>query len=482
MATSVFLPPADLMQSSRLLVRITAAAAVFAGCFAQAAHAQGFGLSEIGSCAVARGFAVTGAICKDASVIFWNPAAATRLPLGKTLTVGAAAIKVTGGFRQDTTNIRYKSDAPVEFPPHLFGTYNWGRWSGGLGVYVPYGLTSQWKEDFPGRFSALKASLQTIYVQPNIAYALTPSWSVGIGPVYGHSSVELIQGVDLSEQVATQTPQVIRFGQLGIPSQTEFARAKLKGSGSAWGVNVGVHGQVTPEWVFGARYISELKFKYKDADATFQQIPTGIQLTANNPLSLPAGPLDNFLATQFIPGAPLANQKGSSEITHPWQAQAGVGYTGFPGTTLSADIARIGWSAFKTLPVSFEGGAPDRELLEDYHDIWALRLGAEHIVQSVGTWQGWALRGGLSFAQSPAPAETVTPLLPDMNRRNFSVGVGVPLRKGITLDASYLYVGTSGRRGRIHERNLPSETALELNTGAYDLRASVLSLGLSASF
>ena len=43
------------------------------------AHAQGFGLNEIGSCAIGRGFAVTGAPCRDASAIYWHPAATTSL-------------------------------------------------------------------------------------------------------------------------------------------------------------------------------------------------------------------------------------------------------------------------------------------------------------------------------------------------------------------------------------------------------------------
>ena len=38
-------------------------------------HAQAFGLNEIGSCALGRAFANTGAPCEDASSIYWNPAA-----------------------------------------------------------------------------------------------------------------------------------------------------------------------------------------------------------------------------------------------------------------------------------------------------------------------------------------------------------------------------------------------------------------------
>src|SRR5690606_34936272 len=118
------------MQVTRLHIgSVAATLALITTAPATIAHAQGFGLSEIGSCAVGRGFAVTAATCHDASVIYWNPAAAVRLP-GKTVTAGDALIKVLGSFRQDTTNRRYKGDAPTEFPPHFFANYtsNTGQW------------------------------------------------------------------------------------------------------------------------------------------------------------------------------------------------------------------------------------------------------------------------------------------------------------------------------------------------------------------
>src|SRR5215210_1638776 len=53
--------------------------------------AQGFGLNDVGTCAVARGYSATGAPCLDGSVIYWNPAAATRL---KRFTVYAGATPI----------------------------------------------------------------------------------------------------------------------------------------------------------------------------------------------------------------------------------------------------------------------------------------------------------------------------------------------------------------------------------------------------
>src|SRR6476660_1048561 len=76
------------------------------------AGAQGFALNEIGSCAIARGFAVTGGGCMDASLIFWNPAGAARLENGSAL-LGLSAIQLNGKFTRDTIGTEYKSDAPL---------------------------------------------------------------------------------------------------------------------------------------------------------------------------------------------------------------------------------------------------------------------------------------------------------------------------------------------------------------------------------
>jgi long-chain fatty acid transport protein len=435
---------------------------------------QGFGLNEVGTCAVSRGFAVTGSPCADASTIFWNPGAAADLT-GNSISLGASNIALRGSFRQDTTGRKYDSNISPAIVPAVFAAMRVGRGSIGIGAYVPYGLTSQWNDNFPGRFSALKASLQTIYIQPNFAYQANENWSIGAGPIFGHSTVELTQALDLSQQSASGP---VTFGMLGIASETEFGRAKLKGSANAVGYNLGVHGKFG-DWSIGARFLSQLTFKYRNADATFTQVPTNLTLPLNNPVNPSAAvPVDALIAGQFAAGGALVSQTGNSEIVHPWQMQGGVGYNGFTDTRLSVDIARLGWSAFNTLPISFNGpaAAESRSLIEDYNDSWAFRFGAEH------SFHSWTGRAGYSFANTPAPDVTVTSLLPDMNRRNFSLGAEIPMGPRYHFELAYLHVNTPGRRGRTMERTSMSQDVAQLNTGSYDLSADVISAAFNLHF
>jgi long-chain fatty acid transport protein len=361
------------------------------------ARSQAFGLNEIGTCALARAFAATGAPCDDASTVYWNPGALPK-ERGFSVLAGAAVIALKGDFTRDTTFERYDTDAPTAVVPHLFVNYRTaGRLAYGLGVYVPYGLTSEWKDDFPGRFAAKKAALQTIYVQPNVAFQLLEGWSVGAGPVIGHSSVELVQAIDLSQQRTSATGPT--FGQLGIPKNTEFARATLKGDAFAFGAHVGVHGRLTEDWEIGARFLTPVYFKYEDADASFESRSTGLTLAPNNPLGAPAGtPVDALLAPQFTTGA-LVAQKVKTRIMHPAQVQLGVGYSGIERTVIALDYAWVGWkAAFKELPVDFQGPATDRLLLENYNNTSSLRLGVEHRLQG-----GATLRGGVGGMEEGGP-------------------------------------------------------------------------------
>jgi long-chain fatty acid transport protein len=453
-----------------------------------ALHAQAFGLNEIGSCAVGRAYAVTASPCRDASTIFWNPAAATWVN-GWNVTAGVAAIAVDGSFTQDTSRRKFNSEVPTSWVPHVFINYHspTSKAAFGVGVYVPYGLTSQWSNDFPGRFSAKKATLSTVYVQPNFAWQITPEWSIGGGPIYGHSSVELIQSLDLSQQ---SVPGVGSFGQIGIATGTEFARARIKGSADAWGAQIGVAGHPSPNWSVGARFMTPLEFKYDNADATFNQVATNLVVGGDLPgpggtTAIKAGtPVDAVVGPQFQSGGALVAQNASTKITHPAQIQAGVAYSGYKNWLLEADYAFIGWKRFDVLPVTFDGPAASssRTLIENYNNSSAIRLGAEYTIPT----DGWKLRAGFAGVASAAPPETVTPLLPEQDRSYGTFGIGIPIMKTFTLDASYAHIFTPGARGRTAERVVgqPSAnlTASQINTGVFDLSANVFSFTIKASF
>jgi long-chain fatty acid transport protein len=444
--------------------------------------AQGFGVSEIGACAVARGYAATATPCQDASTIYWNPAAATSLS-GWSFSGGVSSIALKGRFTQDTTGRSWNSNAPTAYVPNVFLNYHApsSQLAWGIGVYVPYGLTSQWPADFPGSIEASKASISTFYVQPNVAWQINPVWSVGGGPIVGHSSVQLIQGLDLSQQVTF--PGGPTFAQLGVAAGTDFAQATLKGSATAYGAQVGVQGRFSDGIAIGARYLTPLEFTYSNATVAFTQVPTGLIVGGDvqSPF-LKGTPIDQLVAPQFAAGGLLVDQAVSTKIVHPAQLQAGISYSGYQNWLLEADYAWEGWRRFASLPLTFANPALDKTLIEDYNNTSAIRLGAEYTEHGSGWTNGVKLRAGFVGVASAAPPETVTPLLPEQDRSYGTFGIGLPLMSRWAIDATYAHIWTPGARGRIVERTSESQTAAQLNTGVYNLSANIFSLTLKASF
>ena len=446
------------------------------------AGAQGFALNEIGSCALGRAFATTAGGCADASLIFWNPAATTRLE-GNSLLGGLALINIKGSFTRDTNGRKYDADVPTQPPPHLFFSHKakGSKLAVGAGFYYPYGLTSQWGADFPGRFESQKASLNTFYIQPNIAYQLNDKWSVGGGPIFGHSSVELNQSLDLSSQVAaaaTATTPAITFGQLGIAAGTEFGRAHLTGNANGFGAQVGVIGKLNDRWTIGARYMLPITFSYDNADAVFTQVNTNLVIPATLNAQLTAGTkIDNLIAPEFATGGPLAKQHASTDIVHPAQAQIGFNYAGFKDWNVEADYQWTGWSKFDSLIVKFDQSSLNQTRIEQYNNSSALRVSAER-----GFSNQARLRLGIAGATSAAPDYTVTPLLPEQGRAYYTIGGSYPLETRFTVDGGFAYLATGGARGRTGGRANTTLGPTQVNNGVYTLSAYILSLSLKASF
>ena len=171
-----------------------------------ALSAQAFGLNEIGSCAIARGFAATASPCRDASTIFWNPAAATSLT-GWNATVGIAAIAVSGSFDQDTTLSTFRRQHTRRPGAARFRQLSRRQEQVRL---RPRRLCSVRPHDRSGTMTSRVASLCSRQRSRRFTSSRTspgrstPNGLSAAGPIFGHSSVELIQGVDLSAQATRE--------------------------------------------------------------------------------------------------------------------------------------------------------------------------------------------------------------------------------------------------------------------------------------
>jgi long-chain fatty acid transport protein len=438
------------------------------------AAAQGFQVNEHGTCVMGRGGAGVAKPCADGSAMFYNPAGLFGR-MGWTISAGVTLIDANGGFTDDataTTTDLTNNAVPV---PHGYVTFAREKFALGLGLFVPYGLGTEWPDTFEGRFAGYDNNLANIYIQPTVAVRPHPRVAFGAGFDIVRGKVTLTQRVDLSEQ---QTPLPgLTFGQLGVAPHTDFANGQLVGHGTGFGGHVGMTANLHDRVTFGARYLSRVKITY-DGEVDFEPVATGITLPAGNPFGAPAGtPLDNVVASAFIAPGPLVDQEVSAGVTLPDQITAGLAITLTPALDLFLDYTWVNWSLFDTLPVDFADASLNSRTLENYEDTHGLRVGVDWAATGK-----LALRGGYIYHTAAAPAEVVTPLLPEGKRHEFTVGLGFQVHTKLRADFAYQYLAQQDRRGRTEEFPSGTEPDLSLNRGLYAFNAHLIAITLTAGF
>ena len=446
-------------------------------------HAQGFQVNEHGTCVMGRAGVGTPKPCGDGSSIFYNPAGIGGL--GTVISLGVTGIYAYGGFQDDYTGGNAELQNSLIPVPHLYLTYGFTpKITAGLGVFVPYGLGTVWESTFEGRFNGYDNDLKSIYIQPTVAWKPNDMISFGVGLDLVMGSVKLTQRVDLSEQGVPGQP--ITFGNLGIPFHTDLADGQLHAGGAhGIGGNFGILFEPGEGVSIGARYLTRVKLDY-EGDVVFEQFQNGLILPPQNPIALAIPgidpnlplPVDAFVAGLglFEEGATLGPQKARTSITMPDQFSLGVAVSPSDKFTLMGEWQWVNWQLFETLDVDFDN-APDRSIIENYQNTNGFRLGMEWL--PTGTF---TLRGGYLYHEGAAPPETVTPLLPEGARNEFTLGGGFRISQILRADIAYQYIRQNKRRGRVREPESGVAPSLDLNSGVYTFNAHLFGVTLTAAF
>lgn len=366
------------------------------------AWGSGFSIYEQGAEASGRAGAWV-ASADDPAANWYNPAGLARMK-GFGLQLGTNWITIG----VDTTFKTAVGEASTiqnnEFPSHLYyGHRVHDRVAIGIGVNNPFGLVSEWGDPRVTP-SSRRTELVTYVVNPNLAFKLDDAWSLAIGVDYLYADVKEFSK-DLVPFIASQN---------------------LTGTGSTWGHNVAILFD-KDDWAFGLSYRSKLSADI-DGDVKIDSkvpLPPGVpgQLSASATLDLPA--------QVVVGGKYRTGEDGDIEINVTWTQ----------------------WSRFKRLKVTGSvpvdlgaGGGGDEgpqapivnlpitlvDLDESWSDTFSFRIG--------GAWRfegGHEIRFGAVYDQSPVPAKTLRPSIPDSDRVAASLGYGYGA-KHWSLDLYYM--------------------------------------------
>ncbi len=442
--------------------------------------ASGLAIPEQGAAALSMSAAMT-ARNEDLSAIFYNPAGIDYVE-GVEVYAGLTPIVPIheySPFREDIgTFDSEKANTNVYLPPQLYAAWRAREnWVLGIGIFTPYGLGTDWDEDWTGRYTSTYGEIQMIFVNPTVAYKVNDQLSIGVGASYISSSATIEKMIDTGTSLANA----------GLPvtgrSTTYDSKFGLEGDGSAWGFNAGVLYRPFSHVQLGVSYRSAFEMEY-DGDAKFRHA------SVLKDIVLPAAMGGNAynVALASMP----ATQSGTATLKMPWTLNVGFKVDATEKLDFSAEFDYIAWSTYEELVVDFDKDLPvDKQIQDkDWDDSVVVRGGTSYDLN-----EKTVLRFGLMYDWNPVPDETIDPQLPDANRIGVSLGAGYTLGK-VRLDAGYMLLSFKRREkdngagfstdvtgdGEIDRFDTEAAGNYPVGNGMYDSYANLFSVSASYAF
>jgi long-chain fatty acid transport protein len=388
--------------------------------FGSGAHAAGFALREQSASAQGNAFAGATAAAEDVSYMFFNPATLGFLDGYQAMAVlnyirpqsevtGASGTTVLGTPIGGRTSADDVTDDVVA--PALYGMAELtGGLRAGIGINVPFGLQIGYPGDWVGRYHVVSSELQTVNINPALAWRPLDWLALGAGLQVQYVDAEISNAVDFGTiGTALGIPGAIPAGQDGF--------AKLQGNDWGVGFNLGALVEPVKGTRIGIAYRSEVEHEL-EGDAAFDLDSAGVGA-----------------ALRAATGA-FANTGASTRITTPAMLSLGIHQDLTPQWAVMGEVAWTEWSTFKELRIDFDNPAQaDNVTEEDWRDSFFLALGTTYRPTDEVT-----LRGGVAFDQTPVEDEHRTPLIPDADRYWLSAGVGWQPLDWLGLDAGYTHI------------------------------------------
>jgi long-chain fatty acid transport protein len=390
------------LQKKTIAASIAALFAVGGG----SAGAAGFALIEQGGSGMGNAYAGAAAVAEDASTVFFNPAGMSLLE-GPQFAGAAHVIDVSAKFSGTATNPLALGGGAATggsggnagdtaVVPNLYFAMPVGeRLSVGVGVNVPFGLTTEYDANWIGRFQGIKSELVTTNINPSIAYRLTDAVSIGGGINYQRAEAELTNAI------------VLGAGQTG--------KTKLEADDDGWGWNLGALFQVTPATRIGVSYRSEIEYELDGS------------VTNSSDSGAPAA----------VAAANATSGPSRADIAFPDMFSISLAHAVSDRLQLLADATRMGWSSINEVRVinTTNGGVRDI-LVFDFDDAWRYSIGANY------KWSDtWTLKAGLAYDETPVKgANSRTVRLPDNDRTWISLGGQLKIGQSGRLDLGYAHL------------------------------------------
>lgn len=401
----------------RAAFKVALSAIAVAAAFASTAHAAGFMLTEQSAGALGRAYAGAGVDGTDLSGVYYNPATMV-LHKGTAIQMGFVGIGLNLDYvgeengQEVTANGRNKSQAiPHGYFIHQINDTAWF----GLAMTVPFGMGTEYDDDWAGNDHGISATILTFDLNPNFAFKLSEKFSVGFG-----ASIQYAQA-DLKIRSALNK---------SAPALT--AESEIDADSIAWGWNVGMMWSPVENFRVGLSYRSQIKH---DAEGDFT-----LDRPQNNGVDIPIG----FLPEDAQKVLNMQSFDGYATVTAPAWAMASVAWDVNDLVSLYGTFRWTDWSSFDELNITTNVPSVGGNIKNKWRDTYLGSLGMD---LRLTDW--WTLRGGIAYESSPiANPRTRTAIIPDADRWWFAIGSSFKWSDNFQTDISFAHLHG------VHERNL----------------------------
>lgn len=368
--------------------------------------ANGLAINEQSASGAGTAYAGRASSALDASTIYGNPAGLSKLK-GTQVSGGLAVIHANVDISSPNKNGTNKGDM-VPFAAVPFGYFSSqidDNWAYGLGIYVPFGVVSDYENGFAGEAHGLKSSVRVVTVQPTISYKFNDRVAIGFGP-----TINRIDG-ELSSRLH---PQLM----MGDTSLSAFGtpKVKVKGDDMGYGFNFGAMIDLSDATTWGITYHSKVKYKLDGHITISNAVPELAALGVEN--GKYKGKLD-FTSPESI------DTSISHKIDDQWTVHAGATWTRWSRLDSLQPTSN-------TAPSAVVEGS--REELK-WKDTWSFSLGTSYQVNPE-----LVLRAGLAFDPSPTDDKHRNVRIPVSDRGILGLGLGWKASENLTVDAAYAYI------------------------------------------
>lgn len=443
------------------------------------AYGSGFALIEVNATGQGNAYAGASAYTNNASTIFFNPAGMMNLD-GQELVLAAHYIEPSSDFNNDGSTLA-PAFAPATisgedddggsgaFVPNLYWAKPLeGDMTFGFGVNTPFGLKTEYDDEWVGRYHGVLSDLKTININPSLGYRVNDKLSIGGGVNVMLAEVDLTSAIDmgalcLALAAATCGPAGVTPGTLSNDGFADLEGDNFNDLGL--GFNFGLLYAVSNNTTIGVSYRSEIDLEVEgDADFSLPEVTDVASGAVAGVIG--ADPLMRFTDTGL-----------QAEVTLPASFSVSLAHRVGKITWL-ADATWTGWSSFDELRIEFDNpNQPDAVTTEDWDDTMRYSFGFDYQYSDK-----LVLRAGLALDETPVPsAERRTPRLPGNDREWISFGLTYIATKQLTFDFGYSHLFIDDAKiDNEFESSVPVLNATL--TGEYEAEVDILSAQLNWKF